>query len=212
MSMSELKEQSIVQLLTESILFLKNNIIEINISNRHIHLCQEDFEALFGKGYKLTKIKPLKQPGQYACKETVTIKGPNGIIENVRILGPIRKYTQVEILRSDIFKLGIDAPVKLSGNVENTPGIIVMSSNNAIRINQGVMIAKRHIHMTEKQAELGNYKNGQEVMVKIDGERGLTLEHVSVRVSNNNALEMHVDVDEANACGIGNKAEGLIIV
>ncbi len=177
------------------------------VSNRHVHLSQEDLERLFGKGYKLTPTKDLGQPGQFACDERVDLVGPKGgTIENVRILGPVRKNSQVEISRTDSFKLGINAPpVRDSGDVQGTPGIKIKGPNGEIELAKGVIIAKRHIHMLPSQAEHYGVKDKDLVSVYCDKEgRRLIFQDVLVRVSEKYALEFHVDTDEANAALLNN--------
>ncbi|MCD8281493.1 phosphate propanoyltransferase, partial [Enterocloster citroniae] len=130
----------------------KDDRIPVGISNRHVHLSREDLSDLFGAGYELTKMKDLSQPGQYACKETVTICGPKGAIEKVRILGPVRPRTQVEILSGDSFKLGIKAPARLSGDLDKTPGITIIGPRGSVQTKEGLMAAQRHIHMLPQDA------------------------------------------------------------
>lgn len=171
----------------------------MGISNRHIHLSRNDVNALFGEGYPLTKIKDLSQPGQYACKETLTICGPKGAIENVRILGPERQESQVEILKTDCFKLGLKAPVKLSGELQGTPGITLVGPKGSILLGQGVIIAQRHIHMSLENAQRFGVRDGELVTIQISGLRGGTYANVAVRANTTSQLECHIDTDEANA-------------
>ena len=182
----------------------EEGLIPVGVSNRHVHLSQEDLYNLFGYGYELTKFKDLSQPGQFASKETVTIKGPKGKFENVRILGPVRNNTQVEISISDSFKLGIKTPVKESGDIENTPGIIIEGPNGSIEKGKGVIVALRHIHMPEDYAKKRGFKNGEMVTVLSEGIRKTAFYNVLVRVSNKYSLEMHIDIDEANSSGLKN--------
>ncbi|MGB4262531.1 MAG: phosphate propanoyltransferase [Fervidobacterium sp.] len=171
------------------------------VSNRHVHLSKEDLETLFGPGYQLTPTKDLGQPGQFACKETVTIVGPKGSIENVRILGPVRKETQIEVSLTDAFKLGVTPPVRDSGDIEETPGIVIIGPNGKkIEKEKGVILAKRHVHMIPEDAEKFGVKDKDIVKVIVDhGNRRLIFDDVLVRVSEKFALEFHVDTDEANA-------------
>jgi putative phosphotransacetylase len=174
--------------------------IIVGVSNRHVHLSKEDLEILFGKGYELTPIKDLRQPGQYAAKETVTIVGPKGAIENVRVLGPVRRETQVEISRTDAFKLGLRPPVRDSGDLEGTPGIVIIGPNGILVKEKGVIIAKRHIHMHPKDAEHYGVKDKDLVKVIVEsGDRKLIFDDVLIRVREDFVLEFHVDTDEANA-------------
>ncbi|NLL18397.1 MAG: phosphate propanoyltransferase [Clostridia bacterium] len=173
--------------------------IPVGVSNRHVHLSQEHLEQLFGPGYELTIWKDLVQPGQYASKETVSVVGTKGIIENVRVLGPVRKKTQVEISRTDAFKLGLKAPIRDSGDHEGTSGCVLVGPKGMVSINSGVIIAARHIHMTPVEAGMYGLHDKDRVSVLVDGERALVFNNVLVRVNKNFALEMHVDVDEANS-------------
>ncbi|PLV59112.1 phosphate propanoyltransferase [Thermotoga sp. KOL6] len=182
------------------VLIKKEPGIIVGVSNRHVHLSKEDLEALFGKGYELTPIKDLRQPGQYAAKETVTIVGPKGAIENVRVLGPVRKETQVEISRTDAFRLGIRPPVRDSGDLEGTPGIVIIGPNGILVKEKGVILAKRHIHMHPKDAEHFGVKDKDIVKVIVEnGDRKLIFDDVLIRVREDFVLEFHVDTDEANA-------------
>ncbi|MFZ7101194.1 MAG: phosphate propanoyltransferase [Peptococcaceae bacterium] len=180
----------------------EDDSIPVGISNRHIHLSPTDLNILFGAGYQLTKTKDLSQPMQYACRETVTICGPKGAIEKVRILGPVRRETQVEILQADCFKLGIKAPVKMSGDLAGTPGITVIGPQDSIRLSRGVMIAQRHIHMTLEDARNFGVTDGELVTINIGGIRGGTYCNVVIRAGNTSALECHLDTEEANALNL----------
>ncbi|CAM4270867.1 propanediol utilization protein [Bacillus manliponensis] len=176
--------------------------IPIGVSNRHIHVTQEVLEKLFGQGHELTAIKELTQPGEFAAEETVTIKTEKGEITKVRILGPVRKFTQVEISKTDARKLGINVPIRSSGNIEGTPGITIIGPNGTLQIEQGVIIAERHIHMTTEDAKYFGVQDKQYVNVKINGERALTFHQVLIRVKDTYALDMHIDTDEANSGNI----------
>lgn len=184
---------------------LENYKIPIGVSNRHVHLSKKDLESLFGKGYQLTKKSDLGQPGQFAANEVVTIRGPKGEFEKVRILGPVREDSQVEISLTDAFRLGVKAPIKESGKVENTPGLEIVGPKGIIKIPQGTIIALRHIHMTPEIAKKLNVNDKDIVEVETCGERKGILGNVLVRVSDKFSLEMHVDLDEANACALKNK-------
>ncbi|HBW37432.1 phosphate propanoyltransferase [Desulfosporosinus sp. BICA1-9] len=179
----------------------------VGISNRHIHLSEEHIEALFGAGYTLTKTKDLSQPGQFACEETITLIGPKGSITGVRVLGPARKVSQVELTETDRFKIGVKPPVRDSGKLEGTPGIEVEGPKGRIHLDQGVIIAARHIHMTPEDATKYSVKDGDHVSVAIPGPRGGILERVLVRVSPDYALDLHLDTDEGNAFGLVNGQE-----
>ncbi|MSS77664.1 phosphate propanoyltransferase [Anaerococcus sp. WCA-380-WT-2B] len=185
--------------------------IPIGISGRHIHLSQKDLDTLFGKGYELTPIKKLSQPGQFACKETLTIAARKGCIENVRIIGPVRSQSQVEILRADAFKLGIKPVLRLSGDLENTPGVTIIGAKGSIILKEGVIVAQRHIHFNNEQARVRGYKNGDIVSIRVGGQRSAILENVSIRVGDNGYLDCHIDQEEANALGLGPKDYAEII-
>ena len=175
--------------------------IEVEASGRHVHLTREHIDILFGEGHELTRIKDLSQPGQYACKERVTISGPRGKIDNVVVLGPPRNETQVEVSFTDALVLGSIPPVKLSGDLENTPEITISTERASIALNRGLMVAKRHIHMTPKDAEKFNVCDKEIVEAKVMGQRPLTFDDVVIRVSDSFKTYMHIDYDEANACG-----------
>lgn len=185
--------------------------IPVGVSNRHLHLSQADLDVLFGTGCQMNKIKDLSQPGQYACKETVTICGPKGAIEGVRILGPVRSKTQVEILAGDCFKLGVSAPSRLSGELVGTPGITIVGPKGSVQTSEGLIVAQRHIHMTPQDAEHYGVRDGQTVSIQIDGPRGGTLGNVAVRANNASALECHVDTEEANAMSMNSLSKIKII-
>jgi len=186
--------------------------IPIGVSARHIHLSPEHLEILFGKGYALTVLKPLSQPGQFAAAETVAVAGPKGRIERVRILGPARGETQLEISRTDTYTLGIDAPVRLSGRIEGTPGFTIIGPKGEVRAERGAIVAARHIHLHPSDAARMNVADGQTVRVKTEGERAVVFENVVCRVSASFALEMHIDTDEANAAGVRTGDFGVLIV
>ena len=189
----------------------KDDRIPVGISNRHVHLSREDLSDLFGAGYELTKMKDLSQPGQYACKETVTICGPKGAIEKVRILGPVRPRTQVEILSGDSFKLGIKAPARLSGDLDKTPGITIIGPRGSVQTKEGLMAAQRHIHMLPQDAARFGVHDGQNVSLEIDGIRGGILRNTIVRVTGQSGLECHIDTEEANALGLDSSSTVKII-
>lgn len=178
--------------------------LPIALSNRHIHVSREDLDILFGKGYQLNKIKDLSQPGQYACDERVEIVGPKRNIKGVRILGPVRPKTQLELSISDAFTLGIDPIVRNSGDVKDTPGVKIVGPKGEIQLEEGAIVAARHIHMHTSDAEEFGVVDNEIVNIRINGARGLIFENVLVRVSDEFALEMHVDVEEGNASGVKN--------
>jgi putative phosphotransacetylase len=175
--------------------------IEVEASGKHVHLCEEHINILFGRDYQLTKVKDLSQPGQYACKERVTITGPKGSLKNVIVLGPARKSTQVEVSLTDATVLGIKAPVKESGKIEDTPGITISTERATITVDKGVIVAKRHIHITPEDAEKFGVKDKEIIQAKVYGNRPLIFDDVVIRVSPDFRTYMHIDYDEANACG-----------
>ena len=177
--------------------------VPVRISGRHIHISQRDLNQLYGPGSQLTKYRNLDQPGQFAAKETLTVVGPRGVIEDVRILGPVRNNTQVEISGTDGYHLGIDPPVRDSGNLDGTPGIVLVGPSGAVTLKNGVILAATHIHLSIQDAAMLNLKNGDRVQVLVDGERDLIFNEVLIRVDRNFITEMHVDTDEANAAVIG---------
>lgn len=176
--------------------------VPVGVSARHIHLTQDHVEQLFGKGYELTKKKDL-MGGQFAANETVTIVGLKlRAIENVRILGPVRKASQVEVSATDAIKLGVRVPIRESGNIKGSSPIAVIGPKGAIYLDEGCIIAKRHIHMSPKDALAAGVKDGDIVSVKVDDERETVFYQVQIRVDNSYTLEMHIDTDEANAAKI----------
>lgn len=186
--------------------------VVINLSNRHIHVSREDLDILFGKGYQLTKTKDLIQPGQFACAETVTVKGPKSSFEGVRILGPERKETQCEILASDQFKLGVPGcPVRESGQLDGSAPLEIIGPAGSVKRAKGLIIAKRHIHFSPADAERFGVADKQIVSLKAGGERGAIFLNVVCRVNPTYALECHLDFDEGNAVGIGNGSLGEIV-
>ncbi|MFZ2151335.1 MAG: phosphate propanoyltransferase [Candidatus Absconditicoccaceae bacterium] len=177
--------------------------IPIGISNRHIHLSQVDADKLFGKGHEFKVLKDLSQPGQSAYEETVAIKGPKGEIKNVRILGPVRKQTQVEIFMGDNYVLGCNAPIKLSGDLKGSESLNIIGPQGSIYLQEGVIVAKRHLHITQSEADDRGLKNNQKIRIKTNNyERGLIFENVLVRIADTYALDFHVDMEEANAAGL----------
>ncbi|WP_202078667.1 phosphate propanoyltransferase [Caldalkalibacillus salinus] len=176
--------------------------IPVGISNRHIHLSPDHLKQLFGEVHELTELKPLSQPGQFAAAESVTIVGPKGEIQKVRVLGPVRRETQIEISRTDAFKLGINPPVRDSGDTEGTPGLRVVGPQGEVELDKGVIIAARHIHFHTSDAESFGVQNGDKVKIKTQGERAVIFDHVLCRVHDNYALDCHLDTDEGNAAGL----------
>ncbi|MDI6812735.1 MAG: phosphate propanoyltransferase [Desulfitobacteriaceae bacterium] len=173
--------------------------VPVGISNRHVHLTQEHLELLFGPGHQLTKLRDLSQPGQFASEETVTLIGPKGSMDGVRVLGPVRKASQVELAATDTFKLGVRPPVRDSGDLLGTPGIEIVGPVGKIRLERGVIVAARHIHMSPRDAVACGLRDGDHIEVEVPGERGGVFENVLIRVSPRYALDMHLDTDEGNA-------------
>ncbi|NLK63741.1 MAG: phosphate propanoyltransferase [Tissierellia bacterium] len=185
----------------------------VGLSNKHVHLSKEHIDILFGEGHELTPIKDLSQPGQFACDEKVDLVGPKRTIKGVRILGPARKETQVEISLSDGFTLGIaEVPVRDSGKIEGTPGLKLVGPKGEVELEKGVIAAARHIHMHTSDAEKYGLKDKDIVQVKVNGQRGLTFDNVLVRVNDEYALDMHVDIEEGNAAGLKNGDEVEVII
>lgn len=176
--------------------------VHIGVSARHIHLSTEHIEILFGKGYALKEFKALSQPGQFAADEVISVQGPKGRIDKIRILGPARGKTQLEISRTDSFGLGIHPPLRQSGDIAGTPGIKVIGPAGEVDLMQGVIVAARHIHFHTEDALKWGITDKQMLRVKLNGERPLILENVLARVSDQFALDLHIDTDEANAAGV----------
>lgn len=182
-----------------------NSSVPVGISNRHIHLSAADVETLFGKGYELTPFKDLSQPGQYACKEQLTIIGPSlRAIEGVRVLGPVRKASQVEISRTDSYVLKVKPPVRESGDIKGSAPITIVGPKGTVTLPEGCIIANRHIHMSTEEGKAFGLNDGDSVTVDMFGERRTTFYDVQVRVHKDFRLEMHIDTDDANAAGVGN--------
>lgn len=181
-----------------------DQMIPVGVSNRHIHLTPADVELLFGKGYELQPMKDLSQPGQFACKEQLTLIGPSmRAIEKVRVLGPVRKSTQVEISRTDSYTLKVKAPVRESGKTAGSAPITIVGPKGVLSIQEGCIIANRHIHMSLEDGQKFGVNDGDYVNVEVDtGERRTRWYDVQVRVSKDFRLEMHVDTDDANAVGL----------
>ena len=181
------------------------NEVPVGVSNRHIHLNKADMETLFGAGYELTPLKDLSQPGQYACKETLTLVGPAmRPIEGVRVLGPLRSKSQVEISKTDSYVLKVKPPVRESGNIAGSAGVTIVGPKGVVTLNEGCIIANRHIHMSPSDGIAFGVKDGETVTVDVEGTRRTRWYDVQVRVHKDFRLEMHVDTDDANATGIGN--------
>lgn len=185
--------------------------VKIGLSNKHLHLQKEHIEILFGEGHELTPTKPLVQPGQFACEEKVDIVGPKNTLKGIRVLGPARPETQVEVAMTDARTLGIKAPVRESGKLEGTPGCKIVGPCGEVEIDHGVIVALRHVHLSPAQAEEAGVKDKDIVSIKIEGERGLVFNNVLVRSGDAHEREVHLDTDEGNAAGCGPDAVCTII-
>ena len=173
-------------------------------SNRHIHLCRTYADLLFGKGYELKPLRPLSQPGQFAAEETVSIEGPKGRIDGVRVLGPCRSQTQAEIFIADAYKLGIEPVIRISGDTKDTPGARIIGPRGQVDAKSGVIVAARHIHLSPEQSVWLKLADGDLVSVRKEGKRPLVFEDVPVRCGDGHDLELHLDLEEANAGCIRN--------
>ena len=185
--------------------------IMVEMSARHVHVTEKDLEKLFGKGAVLTPKRDLSQPGQYLCEERVDLIGPKKTIPNVSILGPTRPETQVEISLTDARTLGVTAPIRMSGDIKGSGSVTIKGPAGEIVLEEGVIAAKRHVHMTPDDAEKMGLQDGQAVSVKIESERGLVFNETVIRVSKKFATAMHIDTDEANAVALPRDAVGIII-
>lgn len=189
----------------------KDKTFVIEGSGRHVHLCRQDIDRLFGEGYELTKVKELSQPGQFACQERVNLVGPKGMLTNVVILGPEREHSQVEVSLTDARILGVKAPTRESGDLKGSAGIIIVNKDRHIALEEGCIVAKRHVHVAETDAARLGITNGQIVKVKTHTDRPLIFDDVVIRVSPKYQTFMHIDFDEANACDLKNGNLGEII-
>ena len=215
MNLSEQQLRELVSKVVESVsdkTTTTEGDIPVGISNRHIHLSREHVDILFGKGYQLTKLKDLSQPGQYACKEQLTLVGPSmRAIEGVRVLGPERKSSQVEISRTDSFTLKVKPPVRESGDIKGSAPVTVIGPKGIVTLNEGCIIANRHIHMSEDEGKAFGVRDGEYVDVELTGERRSLFYDVQIRVHKDFRLEMHIDTDDANAAGVGNGFKAKLI-
>ncbi len=189
----------------------QEKLIPIGVSNRHIHLSEEDLFTLFGDNYALTLQKELSQPGQFAAQEIVTLVGPKGTLEKVRILGPVRKKTQAEISATDSYKLGIKPVIRDSGEHVGTPGLKIVGPVGQVDMKSGVMVASRHIHLNLEQASEWSLSDGDRVRVQIQSKRPMIFEDVLIRVNEHYQKEMHLDLDEANAALIDGQTQGMLM-
>jgi putative phosphotransacetylase len=186
--------------------------VPVNISARHMHVCQDHLETLFGRGAVLTKLRDLMQPGEFAANETVAVIGPNRrAFEQVRILGPVRKMTQVELSFTDGRYLGMNLPARISGDIAGTHPAILVGPKGVVQLNEGVIRALRHVHMSEEDAARLGLRSGQFISVSTDGPMGVTFDQVVIRAGKNLVREMHIDTDEANAAGLVANASGEMI-
>jgi putative phosphotransacetylase len=186
--------------------------VPVNISARHMHISQGHLEILFGRGAVLTKLRDLMQPGEFAANETVAVIGPNRrAFEQVRILGPVRKMTQVELSFTDGRYLGMNLPARISGDIAGTHSAILVGPQGVVQLAEGVIRALRHVHMSEDDAARLGLQSGQAISVRTDGRMGVTFDQVVVRAGKNLVREMHIDTDEANAAGLGANASGEMI-
>ena len=215
MAMNEQELKALVSKVIESVKMGTANEgdIPVGISNRHIHLSTQDLETLFGAGYELTPIKELSQPGQYACKEQLTIVGPSmRAIEGVRVLGPERKASQVEISRTDSFVLKVKPPVRESGDIKGSAPVTIIGPKGIVTLSEGCIIANRHIHMSEEDGRHFGIKDNEYVTVDaVSGTRRTRFFDVQVRVNSAFRLEMHLDTDDANAAGLSNGSKVRIV-
>ncbi|MCP8970407.1 phosphate propanoyltransferase [Ectobacillus ponti] len=198
------------QIVREVLLRLQTHTIPIAVSARHVHLSQQHLSILFGSGHELKKKRELSQPGQFAAAETVLLAGPRGCIERVRVLGPCRRETQVEISRTDALRLGVAPPVRESGDTKGSAAVTIIGPAGSLFIKEGCIVAQRHIHMSPQDAQTFQVQNGELVQVEVQGERPLLFQHVRVRVSPRYQLEMHIDTDEANAAGVAGTGRGIL--
>jgi putative phosphotransacetylase len=178
-------------------------VLTVHASARHMHVSREDLDKLYGPGYELAVDRPLYQEGNYAAKETVTLIGPRGrVISNLRILGPLRKESQIELAFTDAISLGLDIPIRISGDLKGTPGAVAMGPKGVVELKEGVIRAAMHVHMNPAEAAYYGVKQGDMMKLRVGGAAGLTFERVAVRIDARSRLDVHMDTDEANACGL----------
>ncbi len=205
--MSDASERLLVKTLAQAVikeLSDKARCAALGVSNRHVHLCRADMDALFGEGSELTFRNALRQPGQFAAEETLTLRGPKGELKKVRVLGPLRSETQAEVSISDGYALGIKPPVRDSGNIVGSAGVTLIGPRGEVQKAQGAIAAMRHVHLDPHSAALLNLQDKQRISLELGGERGAVLNNVLVRVSPGFLPEAHLDLDEANAAGAKN--------
>ena len=181
--------------------------VPVGLSNKHLHLSAKDLEALFGAGYELHPTKPLKQPGQFAAEEKVDIVGPKGTLKGIRVLGPVRPETQIELAMTDSRAIGVSAPVRESGKLDGTPGVKLVGPAGEVELEKGVIVALRHVHLSAEQAAEAGVVDKEMVSVRVGGERGLVFDNVLIRSGAGHEREIHLDTDEGNAAGLKNDVE-----
>ena len=191
-------------------MWFKKIKVPVEVSARHIHLSKEDLEKLFGANYQLKKFKQLSQPSDFAAEETLTVKNGDKEIKGVRIVGPVRAKTQIEISRTDAVMLGVNPPIRLSGDLKGSAGVILQGPQGLVQLAEGVIIAKRHLHCATGEAKSAGLKNDQIVSVNVKGERAVTFHNVEVRLADHYKFCLHLDADEGNAAGINKTGEGEI--
>ena len=198
----DITQEQLISLVTRAVqaqLRLQSRQVPVGVSMRHIHLSRREVDALFGRTYQLTPLRPLSQPGQSACQECLDVIGPKGVLHKVRILGPERSAAQVELAQTDCRAIGVQAPVRPSGNVEGTPGVLLQGPRGVLSLPQGVIIADRHLHMSTAQAAAFGLSDGDTVRVQIGGGKPGILDGVLVRAGDQYELDLHLDTDDANA-------------
>ena len=189
----------------------KKIVIPVEVSARHCHLSKPDLEKLFGVGHRLAKLKQLSQPADFACQEVVNIQVGSKMFNNVRVVGPTREQTQVEVSLTDAVGSGENPPIRLSGNLQDSDPVVLQGPEGFVSLNEGLIIAKRHIHCATDEAKKLKLKTGDTVAVKIAGDRSVIFENVVMRVRGDYKLSMHIDTDEGNAAGINKTGEGIIV-
>ncbi len=198
----DITQEQLVSLVTQAVqaqLRLQDRQVPVGISMRHIHLSRREVDALFGRTYQLTPLRPLSQPGQFACQECLDVIGPKGVLHKVRVLGPERSAAQVELAQTDCRAIGVNAPVRSSGSTDGTPGVLLQGPKGVLSLPQGVIIADRHLHMNPAQAAAFGLADGDIVRVRVDGGKPGILDGVLVRAGERYELDLHLDTDDANA-------------
>lgn len=194
--------ESVVRDVLQAVALPGRRVVPVGVSARHMHITQEHLELLYGPGHRLTKLRDLNQPGEFAAQETLTLVGPKRRTLEIRILGPVRRFTQVELSHSDGIHLGLDLPHRLSGNIQGSAPLVLVGPAGVLQLPEGAIRAKRHIHVNPADARRLGVVNGQTVSVRSIGEMSVTFNNVVIRQGDNLNLEMHLDTDEANAAGL----------